>query len=104
MPSHAGWGSGCFSAYARKVDLVYVERMQFRGCVDNPPMLIRTDASARHRAGISCKLPSIDVETVLVFREKDSKIRCSLFQTLNVGRTVNGRALIHSLGLLGRSI
>src|SRR2546429_1027171 len=59
-------------------------------------MLISTDASARHGRCIRRKLAAIDVETVLVLRKSDRKLRCRLLQRLNVYWLVDGRAVIDS--------
>src|SRR5260370_13324570 len=54
-------------------------------------MLISTYASACHRSCIRRKLAAIDVEAVLVLREGDNEVRCSLLQRLNVDRLVERR-------------
>src|SRR5271169_5776802 len=67
------WERGAIFCISQEVDLVYVERMQFGGQVDNTPMLISTYASGYHRTRIHSELAAIDVEAVLVLREGDNE-------------------------------
>src|SRR5580693_8516295 len=87
---------------SQEVDLVYVERMQFGGQVDNTPMLISTYTGGCHRTCIHSELAPIDVEAVLVLRKGDNEVRCSLRQRLNINRLEPRRPVIASVHLLSR--
>jgi hypothetical protein len=63
---------------SNEVDLVYAERMRFGGLADNAPMLISAYASACRRTCSGLKLAAMDVEAVLVSREPDNEVRCTL--------------------------
>src|SRR5258706_9528129 len=76
----------------QEMNLVYVERMKFTCLVDNTPMPISTDASARHRTRNRRILPAINIETVFVFCEGNGEVRWGLLQSLNVDRLVAGWA------------
>ena len=83
----------------QEVDLVYVEWMEFGSSIHDTPMLINTYANACHRTCVGRELASIDVKTVLVLREGDNEVRCSLLQRLNVYRLVERRAVIGGMHL-----
>src|SRR5258708_7553322 len=89
---------------SQEVDLVCVEWMEFGSSIHDAPMLISANANARHWTCVRRKLVTIDVKTVLVLREGDREVRCSLLQQLDVDRLVKGRAAISSVQLLSRSI
>src|SRR5258708_39690177 len=55
----------------QKVNLMYVKGMQLGSSVHDTPMLVCTDASARHWTFIHRKLSAIDVEAVLVLGKRD---------------------------------
>ena len=67
-------------------------------------MLIRADASARHRTRIHRKFLTVDIEAVLILSEDYSEVWFSLFEGLNVDRLVNGRAVISRVRSLRCSI
>ena len=89
---------------SQEMDLVYVKRMQFPSLVENAPVLISADTSARHRTGVGRKLAAIDVEAVLVLRKRDSKLRHCPLQRLNVDALVDCRAVIDCMQLLPRGM
>src|ERR1700732_748466 len=67
---------------SQEVHLMYVERMQFGGSIDNAPMLISTYANAGHRTCVGRKLAAIDVEAVFVLGEGYDEVRCNFLQRL----------------------
>src|SRR5436309_15974647 len=56
-----------------------VHGMQFAGSIDDSPMLKRPDLCSHHRSGVMREFFSIDVETLLVFRECHDESRRRLF-------------------------
>src|SRR6267154_2127248 len=86
----------------KKMDLVYVERMQLSSLINNSPMLVSAYTSAGHRTRIRRKLAAIDVKPVLVLRESDRKVRHRSLQRLNVDEFIKRRAVRHSMHLFGR--
>src|SRR6202008_3842229 len=81
---------------SQEVNLMDVERMQFSRCIDNAPMLIRTDTNACHRTRIWRKLAAVDIEAVLVFCKRDNEIRRRFLQRLNVDWFENRRTTVES--------
>src|SRR5579864_9291557 len=84
---------------SQEVNLVDVERMQFGRCVDNTPMLIRTDANACHRTRIGRKFATVDVEAVRVLCKSDNEIRRRFLERLNVDGFINRRTVIDGMGV-----
>src|SRR5215471_11054482 len=93
QPCWIGQGHTVFSV-CQKMNLVYVEWMEFSTLVYHKPMPIGPDPDLHHRSGIDRKLLAVDVETVLIFCEDDLEARRSFLQSLKINWFVYGRSLI----------
>src|ERR1700733_7546124 len=81
----------------QKMHLVYVERMQLGGSIEDSPMLISTYAGAGYWTCVRRVLAAVDVEAILVLGEDDGEARRSLLQRLYVDRLIQRRTLIDSM-------
>src|SRR5579864_2127661 len=82
---------------SQEVNLVDVEWMELGRCIDNTPMLIRTDSNARHRTRIRRKFATVDIEAILVLCESNNEIRRRFLQRLNVDWFENRRTVVDGM-------
>src|SRR5579864_3183557 len=82
---------------SQEVNLVDVERMQFGRCIDNTPMLKRTDTNACHRTRTRRKLAAVDIEAVLVLCKSDYEIRRRFLERLNIDGFINRRTMVDGM-------
>src|SRR5882672_4006223 len=70
----------------QEMDLMYMHGMQFTSSIYDPPMLKRPHFCPHHRSVVRRELFAIDVEAVLVFRERHRESRRSFFGRRKVER------------------